>query len=173
MGSAGLVVFLTACVHEDVAILAAAYFVVEHDVPAPFAGVVAFAGMMANNLALYFLGASTRCHPWVQRWLANDRAVRIREKLHRHLVPTLALSRLGQGMLTPTLLGCGWLHVPLKRVLTVVSVSAAIYLSVLLTVVVMLGQAVMRELGNWAWVAPAVVTAWAAVFFLRRRLARS
>ncbi len=167
----GLTVFLIACLHEDVAILTAAYFVVERGMPPWWAAALAYAGMMANNLALYTLGAHARRYRWVRRWLANDHAVRIRHRLERHLVITLALSRLGQSMLTPALLGCGFLHVPLRRVMPVVAVTAAIYLAVLLSLVIALGERVMQQVGEWVWVVPVVLVALVTVFIARRRIA--
>jgi membrane protein DedA with SNARE-associated domain len=172
MVSAGLIVFLIACLHEDVAILTAAYFVVEQGVSPALAGSLAYAGMLANNLALYTLGAHARRHAWIQRWLQGERAVRVRHRLERHLVTTLALSRLGQSMLTPALLGCGCLHVPLRRVMPVVAVTAAIYLAVMLTLAIALGESVMRQIGSWAWAVPVILIVIAGLFIARRRIAR-
>jgi membrane protein DedA with SNARE-associated domain len=172
MFPAGLMVFLTACLHEDVAILTAAYFVVEQGMSPALAASLAYAGMLANNLTLYTLGAHARRHAWIQRWLQGDRAVRIRHRLERHLITTLALSRLGQGMLTPALLGCGCLHVPLRRVVLVVAATAAIYLAVLLTLAVTLGERALREAGNWSWVVPLALVVFAGLLIARRRIAR-
>lgn len=168
----GLTVFLIACLHEDVAILTAAYFVVERGMSPVLAALLAYAGMLANNLALYMLGAHARRYQWVQRWLSTGHAVRIRHRLERHLVLTLALSRLGQSMLTPALLGCGFLHVPLRRVMPVVAATAAIYLLALLSLVITLGEHVMRQVGEWAWVIPVVLVVLLTGFIaLRRRSA--
>jgi membrane protein DedA with SNARE-associated domain len=172
MLSAGLMVFLTACLHEDVAILTAAFFVVERGMSPVLAYVLAFAGMLVNNLMLYVLGISARRHVWIRRWLQDERAVRIRHRLERHLTTTLVLSRLGQGMLTPALFGCGCLHVPLRRVLPVVAGTAAIYLGVLLTLAISLGERLLREAGNWAWLVPAALMAIAVLLIARRRIAR-
>lgn len=170
---AGLIVFLTACLHEDVAILTAAFFVVEQGMSPALAASLAYAGMLANNLTLYLLGASARRHGWVQRWLLGERAMRIRYRLERHLMTTLALSRLGQSMLTPALLGCGALHVPLRRVMPVVAVTAAIYLAGMLTLAIALGESVVRQAGNWAWVVPLALLVFAGLLIARRRIARS
>ncbi len=169
---AALVVFLSACLHEDVAILAAGYLVLQHGMSPFAAAALAFAGMMANNLVLYWLGSSARGHPWVRRWLAGDLAVRIRRRLERHLVATLALSRLGQSMLTPALLGCGCLHLPLRRVLPAVAATAAVYLTVMLALVITLGQSAIREFGNWLWAVPILVVLFLAFLGLRRQVAR-
>jgi membrane protein DedA with SNARE-associated domain len=167
----GLSVFLAACLHEDVAILMAAYFVVERGMSPVAAGLLAYAGMLANNLALYGVGAYARRHPRLQRWLTNRHAIVIRHRLERHLVLTLALSRLGQSMLTPALLGCGFLRIPLQRVLPVVALTAAIYLSALLTLVIALGERVMQHVGQWAWILPLALIALVTWVMARRRSA--
>lgn len=169
----GLIVFLTACLHEDLAIIVAAFFVVENGMSPALAASLAYAGMLANNLTLYSLGAHARRHAWVQRWLRGNRASRIRHRLERHLVTTLALSRLGQSMLTPALLGCGCLHVPLRRVMPVLAVTAATYLAVMLTLAIALGESAMQQVGNWAWVVPLALFVFAVLLIARRRIARS
>jgi membrane protein DedA with SNARE-associated domain len=171
MIAAAATVFLIACLHEDVALLAAAWFVVEQGVPAPLAAASAFGGMLVNNLTLYLLGAQARRHAWVRRRLAGARALRIRHRLERHLVTTLALARLGQGLLTPALLGCGCLHVPLRRVAPVVAGTAAVYLAVLLTLAIVLGERLVREAGGWAWLVPVALLAIAGLVIARRRIA--
>jgi membrane protein DedA with SNARE-associated domain len=172
MVPAGLMVFLTACLHEDVAILTAAFLVVEQGMPPALAASLAYAGMLANNLTLYVLGARARRYAWVRRWLSDERAVRIRHRLERHLVTTLALSRLGQSMLTPALLGCGCLHVPLRRVMPVVAVSAAAYLAAMLALVIELGEGLLRQVDDWAWLVPMALAVFAGLLIARRRIAR-
>lgn len=172
MAPAGLVVFPLACLHEDVAILAAAYFVVEQGVSPMLAAALVFAGMLANNLALYALGTHARRIAWVRRWLADERAVRIRNRLERRLMTTLALSRLGQGMLTPALLGCGCLHVPLRRVVPAVAATAAAYLTAMLALAIALGERVVQQVGDWAWVVPLVAVVCVGLLIARRSVAR-
>jgi len=96
----------------------------------------------------------------------------IRRRLERHLAVTLALSRLGQSMLTPALLGCGCLHIPLRRVLPVVAGTAAVYLTVMLALVIALGQSVIREFSNWLWGVPILAVLFLGFLGLRRQFAR-
>ncbi|MEZ5501209.1 MAG: hypothetical protein R3E50_00630 [Halioglobus sp.] len=169
---APLTIFLLGCLHEDVAIIAASYFVVEHGESPWLAGAVAFAGMLVNNLVLYGVGALLRNQPWMQRWTGNERASAIRRRLQRHLVATLTVARFGHSMLMPALVSCGSLRIPLQRVLPVVALSAAAYLSILLALVVVMGEAVMRDLVNWAWVVPVAVATGMALWYAHRRLVR-
>lgn len=167
-----LAIFLLGCLHEDVAILAAGYFVVERGLSPWLAGGFAFGGLLVNNLLLYYLGMRLRDHPWMQRWLLNKHAPIIRRRLERHLVTTLTLARFGHSMLMPALVGCGSLRIPIQRVLPIIAVTGAVYVAMLLTIVIILGAAVMRDLGNWTWLVPVALALGIAVYILRRRFAR-
>jgi membrane protein DedA with SNARE-associated domain len=170
--SAPLAIFLLGCLHEDVAILAAGYFVVERGMSPWIAGALAFGGQLVNNVLLYCVGMLLRDHPWMRRWLSNRQASIIRQRLERHLVKTLAIARFGHSMLMPALVGCGSLRIPIQRVLPLIAVTGAVYVGVLLTIVVVLGEAVMRQLGNWAWAVPVLLFVGAVVWIVRLRFAR-
>jgi membrane protein DedA with SNARE-associated domain len=163
-----LAILFLACLHEDVAILAAGFFVVEHGVSPWLAGVCALAGMLINNLTLFLLGAQLRNRTWMQRWLLHQHAPTVRQRLERHLLATLALARLSQTMLAPTLVGCGSLHIPLQRVWPKLVLSAALHVSVLLTLVIALGATVMRDWSRWTWVIPAALIVVVAPWIVRR-----
>lgn len=151
------------------AILAAGYFVVERGMSPWFTGVLAFGGQLVNNVLLYCVGMLLRGLPWMQKWLSNRHAPFIRQRLERHIVKALTIARFGHSMLMPALVGCGSLRIPIQRVLPLVAVSGAVYVAVLLTIVVVLGQAMMRELGNWAWGIPVLLVIGAVAWIFRAR----
>lgn len=169
MIAAPLVIFLLGCLHEDVAILAAGYFVVERGLSPWIAGVFALGGQLVNNVLLYYVGMLLRDHPWMRRWLSNKHAPVIRQRLERHLVKTLTIARFGHSMLMPALVGCGSLRIPIQRVLPIIALSGAMYVAVLLTVVIALGATVLRNVGTWAWIVPVALALGIAAYMLRRR----
>jgi membrane protein DedA with SNARE-associated domain len=158
--------------HEDVAIIAAGYFVVERGLSPWVAGGCALGGVLVNNMLLYYLGALLRDHPWMRRWLLHRHAPLIRRRLEQRLVATLTLARFGHSMLMPALVGCGSLRIPVQHVLPVIALTAAAYVALLLTVLIVLGAAVMRDLGNWSWMVPVTLALGITVWIIRRRLAR-
>ena len=99
--------------HEDVAIIAAGYFVVERGLSPWVAGGCALGGVLVNNMLLYYLGMLLRDHPWMQPWLLHRHAPIIRRRLERHLVTTLTLARFGHSILMPALVSCGSLGIPI------------------------------------------------------------
>lgn len=169
---APLAIFLLGCLHEDAAVLAAGYFVVEHGLSPWLAGGLAYGGMVVNNLLLYGLGALLRNHPWMRRWLSNKHVPAIRHRLERHLATTLTIARFGHSMLMPALVGSGSLRIPIQRVFPVIALTAAIYTAVVLPIVILLGAAVMRDLGKWAWVVLVALALGITLWGIRRRFAR-
>jgi len=147
----GPVLFLTALLHEDVAIVTAAFFVVQQGLPLPFALAVVYVGVLANNALIYGLGKVARRLPKVRRLLVGERVERARRKLERHLVPAVLLCRLTPGLLYPTFLACGWLGIPFLRFAVLAAVAPAVYVPVMLMLVVTFGDIVLRYLISWAW----------------------
>lgn len=172
MFPAPLALFLLGCLHEDVAIITAGYFVVERGVSPWVAGGCALGGVLVNNLMLYYMGRLLRDHPWMRRWLLHRHAPIIRRHLEKRLLATFTLARLGHSILMPALVSCGSLRIPIQRVLPVIALTATAYVALLLTVVVVLGAAVMRDLGTWSWVVPVALALGIAIWVIRRRLAR-
>lgn len=166
----GLVLFLTAVAQEDVAIVTAAYFILERGMPAAVALASVYGGMLLGNLAVYAIGAAAHRGRWFERWHVGERVARVRDRLSRHWVITVLLCRLTPGLLWPTLLGCGWLGIRFARFAAVCAAAAALYVAPMLTLAVALGEALPRPSGAWPWIA---LTALAlAVRIGRRRRAR-
>jgi uncharacterized BrkB/YihY/UPF0761 family membrane protein len=108
----------------------------------------------------------------VVRWLLNKHALSSRQCLDRHLVTTLTLARFGHSMLMPALDSCGSLRFPIQRVLPIIVVTGAVCGAIMLTILIVLGAAVMRDLVNWVWLVPAALAPGIAVYILRGRFAR-
>jgi hypothetical protein len=75
-------------------------------------------------------------------------------------------------MLMPALVGSGSLRIPIQRVFPVIALTAAIYTAVVLPIVILLGAAVMRDLGKWAWVVLVALALGITLWGIRRRFAR-
>lgn len=166
----GLVLFLTALLHEDVAIVTAAFFVVQQGLPLPFALAVVYVGVLANNALIYGLGKVARRLPKIRRLLVGERVERARRKLERHLVPAVLLCRLTPGLLYPTFLACGWLGIPFLRFAVLAAVAPAVYVPVMLMLVVTFGDVVLQRLSEWAWTALAVIVIAIVIVAARNRM---
>jgi len=156
----GPLLFLAASLHEDVAILMACVFAIEHDMPLAYGLLVVYVGTLANNYAVYGLGAAARRLPGVRRWLIGEKVERMRQKLKRHLVSTVVVCRFIPGSLSPAILGCGWLGVPFARFALTTAITAALYVAFIAAVILTFGRTVLQRLSEFAW---PVVLAFAAV----------
>jgi membrane protein DedA with SNARE-associated domain len=146
-----LLLFGTALLHEDVAILGAGLLATEGRLPVGALYALVYAGVLLNNSTVYALGAAARRLPRLRRWLIHDNVEKLRRRLERGLLPALALCRFVPGVLTPTLLGCGWLGIPFDRFVVAAALAAGAYLALALTLVLVIGETVLRYAGDNHW----------------------
>lgn len=149
-----LALFVAAIAYENIAIVAAAYFIVEHNAPALPVALAVFMGIVTGDWLIYGLGAAARRFPLVRRWLEGETASRSRRWLEDHLVTLVIAARLfpGPGVLFPTFAAFGGLGIPFWRFARVTAVTAALYTPVLLLLVVTFGATVATWIGWSAWV---------------------
>ena len=169
-----LMLLLTASLHEDVAVLLAGYFVLEHGMPLAQALFVVYIGAVANNFVIYGLGMIARRLPALRRWLIGARVERVRRQLEQHLVKTVVLCRFVPGTLSPAILGCGWLGVPFARFAVTTAITAALYIGFIAALMFTLGDAVLKRVTEGAWLFALVLAAVVLLVAARRLvLARS
>jgi membrane protein DedA with SNARE-associated domain len=164
-------IFAAALLHEDLALLAAGFFVIEQGFSPPIALALIVGGVVLHSLVLYGVGRVTRGHRWVRRWLGDDRLRTIGARMERRLFTTLLLTRIGQGLGTPTLIGCGWLRVPLARLLPLVALTALLYHVPLLAAVIAFGPAAVDWIAQVGWAPLLAVACVAALLAWRARAA--
>jgi len=144
-------------VHEDAAILAAAFSTVEHQLPAWMTYISVYLGIVAGDVLIYGLGHFAQKNRWLRSKIIGPKVERIRLWLENHLVRVLILCRVTPGLLFPTFVACGWFRIPFVRFATVSILAGAVYSSVVLTLVILFGGLVLNHLGYWAWGALALI----------------
>ena len=154
--------------HEDLAILAGAYCIVNHLMPVGLVTVAIYGGIVASDFALYGIGASARHLPWLGRFAINRRAHRFGEVLKRNLFELILLCRLVPGAAFVVFVACGWARVSLPRFAFASLVISALYLPLLLYLLTMFGDALDDHVGLWAW--PLLLGALVAIGFARNRV---
>jgi membrane protein DedA with SNARE-associated domain len=154
--------------HDDLAILAGAYCIVNHVMPVGLVTVTIFGGIVASDFALYGFGASARHLPWLGRFAINRRAHRFGEVLKRNLFELILLCRLVPGAALIVFVACGWARVSLPRFAAGSLVISALYLPLLLYLLTMFGDALDDHVGLWAW--PLLLGALIAVGVVRYRV---
>ncbi len=154
--------------HEDGAIVLGAYIVVNDLMPMWIVAAIVFAGMIASDFALYAIGAGARHLPWLDRWAVDDRVRGIADLVKRNLFGLVALCRVVPGVVFVAFIACGWSRVPLRRfALASVGVSA-VYLTVMLYLAIVFGDALDDHAGLWTW--PALWIAMILAGYARKRV---
>jgi membrane protein DedA with SNARE-associated domain len=159
-----LLLFFAASLHDDVAIVMAALFAYERGVPPAYGLTAVYTGTIANNYVLYRLGAAARRVPGLRRWLIGEKVGHVRQRLKKHLVPTMVLCRIIPGSLSPAILGCGWLGIPFARFALTTVISAALYLALVSALVFTLGETVLQRLSGTAGLVAFVLLAFGLLF---------
>ncbi len=154
--------------HEDLAIIAGAYIVVNDLMPTSLVALSLYGGIVASDFALYGIGASARRLPWLSRFAIDDRIRHFADALKRNLFGLVLICRVVPGVVFVAFIACGWARVSLAR-FTIASLSiSALYLPLMLYLAIQFGDALDDHAGVWTW--PLLLGALAAVGFARKRL---
>lgn len=146
-----VVIFFMTFLHEDAAILAAAFSTVEDDLPVWMAYVSVYLGIVIGDMLIYAMGHFAQKSKWLRSKIIGPKVEQLRLWLETHLVRVLVLCRITPGLLFPTFVACGWFRIPFTRFVTVSILAGAIYSSVVLTLVILFGGLVLNQFGYWAW----------------------
>ncbi|HEX3064359.1 MAG TPA: VTT domain-containing protein [Dongiaceae bacterium] len=139
--------------HEDMAIVAAALLVEQHELVLGLAAVSLSAGMISRDFILYGLGAAARRQGFARRLLIRPRVERLSDWVHGNQTKVIVVSRLVPGLMFPAYIACGWFGVSFARFATVSIVMTALYLPVILGLALIFGHAALDWVGGWAWFA--------------------
>ncbi len=164
-----LILFLTAFVHDDLAIVSAGYYVVERGVPAAIAAATVYLGIVVWAGILYGIGALARRLPTgAQRWLVGARLERAQRRAGQGLLLAVALCRVTPGLLLPTFLACGFFRVPFVRFALINAAAAALYVPLMLVLIITFGEIVQHRISEWVWLVPPGMLAVTAFVAARR-----
>ena len=165
--AAGL--YLVPFLHEDMAIVAAALLVAQHQLLLGVAATSLCAGMISRDLVLYGLGAAARRSGLARQLLIGPRVERLANWLGGNLMKVVMVSRLVPGLMFPAYIACGWFGLSFPRFALTSIATTAIYLPAILGLALFFGQAALGWVGGWAWLA--LIAPLAVAALLRGRLA--
>lgn len=162
--------FFSTLLHEDAAILAGGYLVVENHLPAALAGGSLLGGVILGDCAIFGLGRLARRSHRVRGWFPALESGQADGWLSRRLYWVVAGCRLTPTMLFPTFAAIGFSQVPFRRFVGAVLLSAGLYVPVLFVSVVYFGDVLVERLKIWGW--PVMALAVLSVWLLRRQAAK-
>ena len=146
-----IVIFFMTFLHEDAAILAAAFSRVEHGLPLAYAYSSVYLGIVAGDVIIYGLGHFAQKNKWLRSKVIGPKVEKTRLWLEKHLIKVLVLCRITPGLLFPTFVACGWFRIPFGRFALVSIISGAVYSSIVLTIIILFGDLVLKHFDYWAW----------------------
>ncbi|MCC7049489.1 MAG: VTT domain-containing protein [Alphaproteobacteria bacterium] len=146
-------VFLTSIVHEETAMVAGGYMIVELGWPVAAVLILLIAGLTCGDWGVYGLGVLARRLPALKRWLRSDGAHRSRRWLDDHLFLVVVVARVfpGPAVLIPTYSGLGMVGVSFARFAVRSVFITSLYVPVALLATTVYGQQVVPRIGWWAW----------------------
>ncbi|TLS75686.1 hypothetical protein FE236_08990 [Mariprofundus erugo] len=145
------VLFASTFVHEDVAIVAAGYFIDKQHLPFMLVLLTLYIGVVLSDLTVYGLGALARRTPWARRFVTGFDSERASAWVSSNLGLLIVLCRIVPGLLFPAFVACGWLNAPFRRFFFYSVVTAVPFVVLTLLVVLFFGGSVLQGLGDWAW----------------------
>ncbi|MEQ8747543.1 VTT domain-containing protein [Pyruvatibacter sp.] len=158
---------------EDAATVAAALLASQGVIPHASALIALYCGIMIGDLGLYGLGALAARWPRARRFVSEHRIMRGKAFLEGSLFVTLFGARCVPGMRLPTYTASGFLGIPFPRFAMYAAVLAAGWATALYSIIAILGETVLDELGPWRWGVAALVIAAAIVLpRITQRIAR-
>lgn len=158
-----LAILLGTFILEDAATVAAALLAAEGVVPHTGALMALYTGILIGDMGLYGLGALAARWERARLWVTEHRMLRGREFLEGSLFVTLFGARCMPGMRLPTYTASGFLGVPFPRFALYAAVLAAGWATALYSIIAILGETVLAELGPWRWGVAALVIAGAII----------
>ena len=167
------VILLGTFILEDAATVAAALLASEGVIPHSGALVALYLGILIGDMGLYGLGALAARWPRARRFVSEHRIMRGKAFLEGSLFVTLFGARCVPGMRLPTYTASGFLGIPFPRFALYAAILAAGWATALYSIIAILGETVLSELGPWRWAVAALVIAGAiALPRLTEKIAR-
>ncbi len=151
--------FVCPFMQEDLSVITGGILVINHMLPWELAAPILFAGVVGSDLSIYGLGRIAGRNQWIRQRIETPSIKRATERLHKHLIPTVALCRTVPGFVFPTFLACGMTRVPFPLFATTTITAALIYVAALLGITVKLGEKFAGTFGHKIWIIPLVLIA--------------
>jgi len=144
--------FFETFIQEDVAIVTGGLLVVKKELPLFLVAISLFTGILTGDAIIYGIGRAARNIPWIYNKLVTNSVQNAKKNLEKNLVASIALVRLLPGLLFPTYVACGLIGVSFTQFILTTMTASAIYSTVLLTVIIKVGEFVFPHIGYWGWI---------------------
>jgi membrane protein DedA with SNARE-associated domain len=131
-------------------------------------------GIVAGDAGLYGLGRMAHASGWAHRFVNVRTVVQGRKWLRRRLVTALVGARFTPGMRFPTFVASGFLRISFWRFFVIVACVAAVWTTLIFSLIWKFGPLVARHIGDRAWLVgvPVILAAFLIPTVLRWQAGR-
>lgn len=158
-------------VHEDAAVLAGAYLVVQKGLPAGLAFGALAIGVVLGDLLIYAIGRFASRIGWFSRATRKLQNSSFGELLDRRLLFAIAAARIVPTMAFPVFAACGAFRISFARFFIASVATGIIYVAVVFGLLLLFGKSLPSWASNYGWIGIFVLVA--AVWALRRFFLKS
>lgn len=166
-----LSLFAGTFIHEDAAVLAGAYLVVNKGLPAGLAFAALVVGVICGDLLFYAMGRVARRVKWLNGVSRRVEQSRFGDVLDRRLVLAIAAARIMPAMAFPLFAACGVSRIGIGRFLLASIATAILYVALVFGLMLAFGKSMPNWASNYGWVGIGVLVL--GVWVLRRWWASS
>jgi len=167
-----IAVALATFVLEDAATVGAALLAAQGVLPVSAAVLGLFIGITLGDLGLYAIGALARRWRWLADRIGEARLMRGQAWLGDRILPAILLARVTPGLRVPCYSASGYLGIPFLSFAAIAVAAVAVWSIAAFTLVYLYGHVAQAWLGEFSWVAGAVlliaVVSWPHIFRVRR-----
>ena len=128
-----------------------------------------FIGIALGDMGLYGLGRYASTHPKARKWIEGKKGQNIAEWAERRTWSVVFASRFVPGLRLPTYVGAGFLKTPFLPFTLAVLSATALWTILLFSLVYLLGEHILSELGHGKWIVGALLAL--IIFFIERHFA--
>ena len=158
-------------IHEDAAVLAGAYLVVNKGLPAGLAFGALVIGVIGGDLLFYAIGRAAHRIKWLKGVANRVEGSKFTDLLDRRLVLAIAAARIMPTMAFPLFAACGASRIGLGRFVLASVATAMLYVAFVFGLMLLFGRSLPSWASNYGWVGIGVLVV--AIWLLRRWWASS
>lgn len=137
---------------EDAAVIAAALFALDGQLPVVLAATASLIGITTGDMGLYLLGRAG--HRWpklTRRFTQNHRANAVQQRFQHRTLSNIFLIRFVPGLRTLGFTLCGLWKVPAQRFAVAMLVAGVVWVAFIFLVVNAFGLADFLKTSPWKW----------------------
>jgi membrane protein DedA with SNARE-associated domain len=144
--------FFGSLIQEDIAVVSGGLLIIRNNIPFMLVFLSLFIGIIVGDVLIYGLGASARKIVRIRKWLVNPKIEYAKQRLENNLTVTIFFVRFLPGILFPTYLACGLMGISFTHFFVTSIITGALYTSLVLTLIIKLGEFVIPQFGMYGWI---------------------